>query len=831
MKKMQKRSTKKSKASSTKLDVVVGPERVAAVPFTVVGIGASAGGLDALTRFFDVMPSDSGMSFVVIQHLAPDNESMLAEIIGRHTRMAVAQVKDEMKLQPNRVYVIRPGRTLTLRRGVLSMGKPINTSVPRHPVDDFFRSLAEEQQEGAVCIVMSGMGSNGTAGAESSVKADGVTPSRRQGQAADSEPAAQPPGKMEELENSTNDINSLLSSTDIAVVFLDRQFRIRKFTPAVKDLFELIDSDVGRPLSDLALKFTDLTLSRDIGCVLANGTALEAEVNSSSGRTYMRRVLPYRKNGSSMDGVVVTFVDISARKLAEMEMRRSESIHRLILRGIKEYGIFMMDLAGNFVTWTPGAEHIFGYSEKEALGQHLRMIQSEENRTTGMVEKELTMARAGNDVFIERWHQRKDGTRFWGTGILSILNDENNQPYGFVKVVRDNTDRKVAEDALHHAMQQAEAANASKDHFLANVSHELRTPLSATMLWAKLLLEQDEIEPDLLREGLNAIARSSKEQQMLIEDLMDTAKIVAGKLRLEASDFGLNRLIETFLPAIRTIGTEKSIVIETELDPEIGTIKADPRRIQQVISNLLNNAIKFTPSGGRVHIRTLRKGETVEIRIADNGQGIKKEFLSRIFDRFIQLEQGSTPTASGMGLGLAICKQLVEMHGGSIRAESPGKDQGAEFIVVLPLPRRQASPEDAWALPPPSITLRGWRILLIEDAVETRHALKTVLMDAGAEVAAVGTAKAALQEFDRNTPDLILSDIGLGGMSGHELIAEIRRREREKERPAVPAVALTAYADEKNFRKAFESGFQECLAKPVEPLVLIGKLANLAANR
>jgi two-component system CheB/CheR fusion protein len=637
--------------------------------------------------------------------------------------------------------------------------------------------------------------------------------------------------KMEELESSTNHMSSLLKSTDIAVVFLDPELRIRRYTPAVKDLFELIPSDIGRPLCDLALKFSDPMLLQSSRSVLKTGSAIDAEIVSNSGRTYVRRVLPYRKTDHPIQGVVLTFVDITARKAVEVEMRASENRNRLILEGIKEYGIFMLSLEGRFVTWTAGAERILGYSAQEARGKHLSLIHTEEDRAEGFAEKDLNQALKTGRVLIERWHVRKDRSKFWATGILSLLKDEYGQPYGFVKVVRDNTDRKFAEDELRNAMINAEAANASKDHFMANVSHELRTPLSATLLWAKLLGDQAEMDPELLREGLSAINRSAKEQQALIEDLMDASKIVAGKMRLESKVFNLNGLLQNMLPPMRSLAAEKQLVIDETFDPKIGWVEADPRRIQQVVSNLLNNAIKFTPTSGRISVQTARKGDMVTIRVADTGKGIGKEFLSRIFDRFVQIDQGSTPTASGMGLGLAIAKQLVEMHEGTIRAESAGKDRGTVFTLNLPLPRLPDTEAGIPLEPSSKISLAPLNILLVEDTAETRNALETVLTEAGAHIIPVGTAKDALKEFERSPPDLILSDIGLGSTSGHDLIAEIRKREKNKSRAPAPALALTAYADEKNRRKAFESGFQDCTTKPIEPSVLIAKLASLAGKR
>jgi CheY-like chemotaxis protein/anti-sigma regulatory factor (Ser/Thr protein kinase) len=302
-------------------------------------------------------------------------------------------------------------------------------------------------------------------------------------------------------------------------------------------------------------------------------------------------------------------------------------------------------------------------------------------------------------------------------------------------------------------------------------------------------------------------------------------------MRLEPQCFDLNGMIGNLLPPLRTIAAEKQIVILDHLDSDVGSVEADPRRLQQVFANLINNAVKFTPAGGRIVISTARTDDAVEIKVADTGKGIGPEFLSRIFDRFVQVDQGTTPTASGMGLGLAIARQLVDMHHGTIHAESEGLGTGTTFSILLPLPRKPAGSAQAVDDQAAQVMLTGRRILLAEDSMETRGAIANVLENAGAEVIAVPTVSEALEAFDAATPDLILSDIGLGNNSGHVLIAEIRRREIHRNLPPTPALALTAYADDKNRRKAFESGFQDCLTKPIEPRVLLAKLANLDVKR
>jgi two-component system CheB/CheR fusion protein len=637
--------------------------------------------------------------------------------------------------------------------------------------------------------------------------------------------------KIRELESTIHDLNSLLKSTEIAVLFLDTRLRIRRFTPAVQDLLPISHSDTGKPLAKLDRKFNDRDLLADVRAVLKNINPLEAEVVSDSGRAYVRRALPYRTSDNQIDGVVVTFIDITRLKLAETALRTSEERHRLILEGVAEYAILILDQDGRFVTWSKSAERILGFTQSEALGEPLELIYTEDERLARTMHKELQQARDNKSITEERWHLRKGGSRFWGTGVFSALYDEGSRLYGFVKVLRDNTDRKIVEEALHKAKTDAENANSAKDHFLANISHELRTPLSATLLWAKLLSVQQEVAPQQLKEGLEAIEKSAKEQQALIEDLVDTSRMVAGKLRLQPKEVALIPLVQSALEVVRSTATEKGIVIEEALDPKVGTVRADPMRMKQVLGNLLTNAVKFTPPSGRVKLAVDRNGDQVEIRVSDTGQGISKEFLSRVFDRFTQADPSGIRHTGGLGLGLSIARQLVEMHGGIISAHSDGLAKGAVFTVCLPFAEivstRIAMPAQARKVP----SLRGLQILLVEDVEETRKALVAVLTDAGAKVIAVSSAQHALEEFNRVRADLILSDIGLGKVSGHELIQQIRQWEKARKTPPLPALALTAYADEKNRTLALESGFQQILVKPVDPMLLLTTLLALHATR
>ncbi len=503
--------------------------------------------------------------------------------------------------------------------------------------------------------------------------------------------------KMEELEGTTNDLSSLLSSTNIAVLFLDMQFRIRRFTPAVKDLFDLIPSDIGRPLKDLAPKFSDSDLGAHAEDVLQKLVPLEKEITGENGQVYMRRILPYRTGDNHIEGVVITFIDISERKRAEESLRQSQERYRLILDGIKEYAIMSLDRQGRISIWTRGAERIFGYSSGEISGRDMALLFTREECEANVPKKILETARQAGSVSSDGWRMRKDGSHFWATGIVSALYDERGELYGFAKVTRDNTEKKRSEEAVRKAKEEAEAATEAKNHFLAAVAHELRTPPAAIHLQATLL-EKEGVSPDRLKDGLALIKRSAEEQKKLIEDLVDTARITAGKLRLEMKTFELAAVGREAILLVEPAAKAKGMSVEHDVSAGVGRVRADPHRLLQVMVNLLENAVKFTPEGGYIHLKISRRGTNVEIKVTDTGMGIQEDFLPRIFDRFEQADPLGRHS-SGLGLGLSITKELVTLHGGTISAYSAGLDQGATFVVVLPLPA--VSEETAGGQPAP----------------------------------------------------------------------------------------------------------------------------------
>jgi two-component system CheB/CheR fusion protein len=1015
--------------------------------------------------------------------------------------------------------------------------------------------------------------------------------------------------KMEEAQATSNDLSSLLSSTDIAVIFLDPRFRIRRFTPAVKDLIELIAADVGRPLRDLNRKFKDPDLLPDAKRVLERLVTVEREIVSDSGRFYARRTLPYRTTDDRIAGVVVTFVDITARRTAETAVRKNEELLRRVI-GIETVGVMFHKVGGDIYDSNDAFLALTGYSRPELAAGAVRwdvLTPPEWSARTREAQDELRTT--GRHAPFEREFLRKDGGRWWGliagtrlledgeavgyvvdvtqrrraedasraseqrlraitdampakiteigpderfrfvnatfgewfgrpperivghdyadvlgpaaqvgrpfllramagetvefdnviaspghprrdvhgvyvprrdaagnldgvyaleadvtairgadaalresegrlravvdlvpdllwrndaagratwfnqrwldytgqamdaaTGLgwmQALHPDDRRQsmddflaavaagrafreerrirradgeyrwflvqglplrtPDGSItewfgaatdiheqrtaietlretaerirlaveathmgfwewdvatdtvrtepqhnrilglpadmaagplalflhcvhpddrdrvaatlaavpgrrkdfdcefRVVRpdgslhwvakygrpefpdpsaaratrvlgttlDVTDRKLAELELDERLareqagrESAEAASEAKDQFLANVSHELRTPLSAILLWAKMLRGNPATSEKQRQEGLDAIERAANAQRELIEDLLDTSRIVSGKLRLDVRHFQLGALFREAIEGIRPAAEAKRVAVGVEVADGVDGVNGDPDRIRQVIWNLLSNAVKFTPADGRVDVAARRDGDTVEITVADTGRGIAVEQLPHVFDRFWQADSAARQNR-GLGLGLAITRQLVELHGGTVEAHSDGEGRGATFRVRLPLPEIAPPARTAARRLGKEPQLTGVRVLLVEDDVPTREALTMVLRTAAAEVTAVGTTAEALAAFEATPPDLILSDIGLPDADGNELIRQIRTIESDRKAAVTPAVALTALARRQDRRRSAESGFQQYLAKPVDPDRLLRTLWSL----
>jgi signal transduction histidine kinase/ActR/RegA family two-component response regulator len=382
------------------------------------------------------------------------------------------------------------------------------------------------------------------------------------------------------------------------------------------------------------------------------------------------------------------------------------------------------------------------------------------------------------------------------------------------------------------AQELAEEANRSKDQFLALLSHELRTPLGAMLGWL-YLLRGGKLNAAMAARGLEVLERNTRAQAQLIDDLLDVSRIGAGKLRLEAQPTELAPVVEAAVDALRPAARAKDITLRVARDVSAGPVLGDATRLQQVFWNLLANAVKFTPPGGRVEVRLERADGQAQVIVQDNGEGIRPDFLPHVFEPFRQADSSMTRAHGGLGLGLAIVRHLVELHGGTISAASPGAGQGATFTVRLPIaparfgPPRHESPSRA-ADGSAEVPLAGLRVLAVDDEPDARDLLSLVLAQGGAEVRAAGSAEEALATLEGWRPDVVVSDIAMPGEDGYGLIRRLRARAPE-EGGRIPAVALTAYARAEDRARALAAGFQVHAPKPIDPEELVTVVRALAA--
>jgi signal transduction histidine kinase/ActR/RegA family two-component response regulator len=393
------------------------------------------------------------------------------------------------------------------------------------------------------------------------------------------------------------------------------------------------------------------------------------------------------------------------------------------------------------------------------------------------------------------------------------------------------------DEELKQARDAADAGNRAKDEFLAVVSHELRTPLSPILTWTRLLIG-GALDPAATARALESIDRSARAQAQLIDDLLDVSRIVAGKVRLDLQQVELAPILEAAIDSTRPTAETKGIRLQTFVDPRAGFVAGDAGRLQQVFWNLLTNAIKFTPKGGRVQVQLRRVSSHVEVSVSDTGQGIDATFLPQIFERFRQADSSTRRAHGGLGLGLAIVRQLVELHGGTVRAESAGEGQGATFTVELPISLlrsqpvvEQAHPATSGPVPfTPSPVLHGARLLVVDDEPDTLETLRTVLALCGAEVQTAASAAAALAVLESFDPTVLISDIGMPGEDGYAFIRRVRALPAERG-GAVPALALTAYARVEDRVRVLDAGFQMHAPKPIEPAELVALVVSLTGRR
>ena len=562
----------------------------------------------------------------------------------------------------------------------------------------------------------------------------------------------------------------------------------------------------------------------------------------SEGDTFECRYTPLVDDDNNITGGIAIITDITARKQAEEAVNAA---YRQLAFHVDSSPLAVVEWDSDFRVsrWSKSAERLFGWTAEEVIGKHVNEWQFVFADDVDAVALVTNRQREGVEVqgVLRNRNYTRDGSVLFCEWYNSVLRDDRGRLVSVLSLVLDVTARQQAEEeraALlireRDARQQAEQADRLKDEFLATLSHELRTPLTSILGWASMI-RNGEVEGANALRALETIERNARAQARLIDDLLDVSRIITGNLRLDLHPLNLTPIVEAAVDALRPTADVKDIQLRTDFISAECLVKGDPNRLRQVIWNLLSNAIKFTSRGGLVSFELRCVESNARLTVSDTGEGISAEFLPYVFDRFRQAEASISRRQGGLGLGLAVVRHLVELHGGTIEAESGGLGQGSTFTVDLPLAQERRDPARAEERrreherrrrQKDRVRLDGIHVLLVEDDDDSRKLLGTMLKRYGAKVTSTKSAAEALDVFSQELPDVLISDIGMPDEDGYELIRKLRERPVDKG-GATPAIALTGYASRKDRERALSAGYHKHMAKPVEQAEMLTAIASL----
>ena len=631
-----------------------------------------------------------------------------------------------------------------------------------------------------------------------------------------------------ELRHHATEVERILESIGEGFVAFDREFRyIYVNPPAAAMLGRAREELVGRSPWEIFPEEATKDSRRILEAALVNGVPTQYQIHIQPwNRWFENRVYP------SAAGLTIFFADITARKEAEEALRQNRDVLTLAMRG-GSMGAWSRNLATNEVWWSRELEELLGLAPGAFNRTEAGFFEFVHEDDRGAVRAAVDHAvQNGTDYIVEFRFRHASGEWRWMEGRGRAVYAAADTPLHLYGLGIDVTERKRAELALRDAKAAAESANQLKDQFLATLSHELRTPLNAILGYA-CMLRMDSIAPEKRQHAIEVIERNAVAQNRLIEDLLDMSRITTGKVRLDPTPISVVSVLREALEGVKPAADAKRITLDVDFDPFAGSVMADATRLQQILWNLLTNAVKFTPEEGRVAVSLRPTRTNVEIVVSDSGRGISPAFLPFVFEPFRQGESRFDRAHGGLGLGLAITKQLVELHGGTIEASSPGVDQGATFTVTLPcVSERHAALDGTPHVPATTrqtpeaagaTSLVGVKVLVVDDEPDTLEMFRDALEAAGADVRAAAAGREALSVAETWPPDLVVTDLGLSGMDGYELLAAIR-----KTRPAAtcPAIAVSAYARLDDRARALAAGFQAHVAKPIEPPALVSILCS-----
>ena len=609
--------------------------------------------------------------------------------------------------------------------------------------------------------------------------------------------------KIADLTELANDMDNLLSSTDIGTIFLDRELKIRKFTPQIAETFNLLPGDLGRPIETFTYAVEHPELNEDLKRVLATGERVERELRDRHGRAFFLRILPYRARGAA-DGVVITLIDVSGLKAAEDALFHERYLLNSLLFSVPD-AIYFKDARGRFIRANqPMAVRLGLTDPREAVGKTgFELPRHEAALAVHRQDDEVLRTGVAQHYELEK-RELDDGAVEWDLVSRLPLTDSSSRIVGVIGIFRSVTEQRRAEEKSKDAVRR-------RDEFLAMLSHELRNPLGA-IVSAAALLNEPSVDPAQQRKVLQIVERQAKQMARLLDDLLEASRITQDKIELRRSVLDLRLVVKDAADAVRSLMESRGLEFTVEIDPKPLYVDGDAARLQQINVNLLSNAAKYTPRGGHVRLRATRTDNEAIISVADDGLGIPKDMLESAFELFVQSHRTLDRAEGGLGVGLTLVRGLVVKHGGSVHARSDGEGKGSEFTVNLPLVAAPSTREPA--LRSAGIDLRrGARLVVVEDNEDSREVLCALLTRAGFECKSTDNGLSGLALIDEFEPVAAIVDIGLPEIDGLEVARRIRSDSKHAD---IYLIALTGYGQRGDRQTALDAGFDEHLVKPVD---------------